>query len=186
MGKSSKPKTPEHERIQAAMSADKFDQGSGIRAAIGADLLGDMRYDSSSKDASQASAANAVRQKQEFIASRKTSKTKYAGDSFDKAAVDGAAMVAKGGRDVARGAKKVADDNSRVMQVGSIMSKMDSDQAIEKMYQSNAKTQMAIDTVGIAANSAIQIKDKATAAKLAKKEMELLKENSKKKEALAS
>lgn len=148
MGKS-KVKTPTSEKYQANMARKNFDVGRAIKSSVGNEFRGDMRYDASSAKEAAASGISAVKQKKALKASRLKNKVSIAGDKFDASEAVLLGETQKGGKDTAGIEGKVVRDSRNVMDIGNIISKRDSDKAIESMYDENEKYQLAIDaTVG--------------------------------------
>lgn len=145
MAKVDKPKTPESERLQAKQASDNFKQGNEIKLRHSAATRGDMRYDASSAMEAASSGMAAVRQKAVLKDSRKKGEIKYAGDSFDVSQVRGMAESSTGGADSKRVGDTINRGSSQILQIGNMMSKLDSDKAIDKMEESNSKRQAAMD-----------------------------------------
>ena len=75
MSSPSKPKTPKHEKLQAAHASKMFSEGTKVRANMGDSYMADMRKNSTGLKESRGSAQNAYGSKQNLVARRRAGRS---------------------------------------------------------------------------------------------------------------
>ncbi len=161
MSSPSKPKTPKHEKLQAAHASKMFSEGTKVRANMGDSYMADMRKNSTGLKESRGSAQNAYGSKQNLVARRRAGRShNVSTDGNMQQSANSIGQATGGGKNYSSARNTITNGVRSSYRTGGIMSQLGHNNSMTDFQRSNEKKQAGMD-IAVAAGQAYMYSDKS-------------------------